>query len=281
MIFTKNKLPSSPDKLFLDLFLEEYWFAPQDVLLRSIEANIWKIVKIDKPSLDIGIGDGGISRYIFWGKEPISIGIDPNPVGLTSGQKTENYNKILKASAEKMPFKNATFKTIVSNSTFEHIKHDYKALKEVGRTLKKGGHFFLTVPSEYLPLNILEIEGNNQEAKKALNFFNNRVAHYHYHSVSEWTKRFEEAGMKVVFSHLYYGKFITKVWYVLFKISTKKIKNKEIWSYLAHTRLRILIPVNLYIKFLRTFLLFPAFKKGFFCSNTEKGSMLFIVGEKI
>lgn len=51
------------------------------------------------------------------------------------------YKKIVAGNATDLPFKDQTFKTVISNSTFEHISADKKAVSEVGRVLKKVADF--------------------------------------------------------------------------------------------------------------------------------------------
>lgn len=269
-------------KKCLDFFLKEYWFAPQDVLLRSIEANIIRTCKFKHPILDIGIGDGGISRFLFPENLKLDMGIDIENSGLKKALETGRYKKVLSADAQKMPFKRLSFKTVVSNSTFEHITNDIKAVSEVSRVLKKNGYFFLTVPSEFLPKVILEIEGSktNLKAENALMQFNKRVNHLHYRSLSEWELILKKNDLKLVYYRFYFLKQTTYLWYKLFKISVSKFRGKEFWSYLAHSRWRRFIPQKLVIYFLAEHMLKKAYN-GDLSAKKDVGSMLFLIAQKI
>ena len=273
---------TSPKDVFLSSLLKEYWFATQDVLLRSIEANIWEKCIFEHPVLDIGIGDGGISRFLYSDKRKIDIGIDLNEAGLEKARETGMYDKVIAASAEHMPFKDASFNTVISNSTFEHIIHDTKAVVEVGRVLKKGGYFFLTVPSAFLPKFIVLLEGGkaNPKAKKTLTAFNKRLSHFHYRTLSAWKSILAKNKLNIVFSAYYYPLSTTVVWYRLFKFSTTKIAGKELWSYLGHSKMRKIIPEKLVIFLLKNYILASAYKKGYF-THGEVGSMLFFVAQKV
>jgi len=35
--------------------IENFWFAPNDALLRSVEVSIWKNIKFKKPVMEIGV----------------------------------------------------------------------------------------------------------------------------------------------------------------------------------------------------------------------------------
>lgn len=265
-------------KEYLDFFVQKYWFSPQDVLLRSVEANIIRACKFVHPVLDIGVGDGGISRFLFPGKLKIDVGIDIEESGLEKARNTGVYKKVMHVDAMRMPFKNASFGSVVSNSTFEHIEDDTKAVSEVGRILKKNGYFFLTVPSIYLPRTILSIEG--EKGKQALDRFNTRVVHRHYNSLVVWEKMLAKNKLKIVFHRYYYPDETTVPWYMLMKISIFKIRNRELWSYLAHSKLRKFIPEKIVVYLLRKFVLEKPYAHGL-GTKDGTGSMLFLVSQKI
>ena len=267
-----------PKQSHLDHYIKEYWFAPQDVLLRSVEANIISSIQLKRPILDIGVGDGGISRFLFQKKIKIDIGIDIDKNGLGNARRTGVYKKVLQADAQNMPFNAASFNTVVSNSTFEHIEDDLGAVKEVSRVLKKNGLFFMTVPNPFLARTVLLIEGNNRKAKSALTKLNKRVQHLHYRALKEWKKIFTKNNMSIVYHKYYYPEGTTRVWYSLMKFSTQKFRNREVWSYLAHSKFTKVIPKRLIISTLKYMLKNP-YKKSL-PSKLDKGSMIFIVAQK-
>lgn len=265
-------------KEYLEFFLQQYWFAPQDVLLRSVEANIIRACKFVHPVLDIGVGDGGISRFLFSGKLKIDVGIDIEESGLEKARNNGVYKKVMRVDAMKMPFKSGSFGSVVSNSTFEHIQDDKKAVAEVGRVLQKNGYFFLTVPSIYLPRTILSIEG--EKGQQALDKFNTRVVHRHYNSLVAWEKMLAKNNLRIVFHRYYFPEETARPWYRLMKISTYKIRSKEFWSYLAHSKLRKFIPEKAVIFLLRKFVLEKPYVRGLGTADGI-GSMLFIVSQKL
>lgn len=282
MSYFKIAKKYKPKKAILNYFLKQYWFIPSDVLQRSMEANIWDLCTFKPPVLEIGIGNGKLTNFLLRNHPTIDVGIDIDKKGIESAKQTKNYKKVLIANAEKMPFKNNTFSTVISNSTFEHIANDFLAISEVSRVLKKDGLFFLTVPSNFLQDWILEHEKekNPKTANGHLKRFNKRTAHLHYHSLEEWKKQFSSCNLEVLIAKYYFPKYVALYWYKLFTIFTKTFRGKELWSYLIHSRIAKFIPQ----KFIAYFLIQPMLKKkyesGFFTEN-KPGAQIFIVGKKI
>ncbi len=281
MEFIKQKKKYKVNLSYLKAYLNKFWYIPSDALQRGIEANIWGMCKFQLPVLDIGVGDGQISKFIFKNKSKIDVGIDIDDRGFDKARATKKYHKVICASAEKMPFEDRSFNSVVSNSTFEHIKNDIKAVSEVARVLKKEGLFFLTVPSKFLKQWILEYESdiNKIKAKKKLNNFNRRTRHLRYRSFSEWEKIFTENNLKIIFYKYYFPKDVALYWYKLFKIFTLKIGNRELWSYLGESKITKFFPKNIVIELLESIILKKPYENAFF-TNTENGAQLFIVAKK-
>lgn len=282
MEYFKQEEKYTVKQSYLHQFLEAFWFIPSDVLQRAMEANIWDMCRFKSPILDIGIGNGEITKYLFKKHPVMDVGIDIDDSQFAHARATKRYKKVLCVNAESMPFKNASFSTVVSNSTFEHIKQDRKAVNEVARVLKKNGLFFLTIPSEFLQKWIFEYEEKRdiKKAKKIVDKFNERVFHLHYYSFSEWEKIFKEADMHIVFSRYYFPKRVALLWYKLFKIFTYKINERELWSYIGHSKMTKLLPEKLIIFLLQHLVLQKPYNVGFFQDN-EKGAQLFIIAKKI
>lgn len=266
---------------YLKDFLNKYWFIPSDVLQRSIEANIWDLCNFRRSILEIGIGNGEISAGLFKKHSQIDVGIDVDNSGLETARATNKYKKVFCINAENMPFKSASFNTVVSNSSFEHIISDLKAVSEVARVLKKGGYFFVTVPSEYLPQWVLSYEEkrNKNTAKEKLESFNNRTQHFHYHSFSEWRKVFLKNNLSIVFHKYYFSQETIFFWYKLFKIFTRTINKRELWSYIGHSKVSHIIPKKVVINLLGKRFLKDVYKNAFF-TNSEEGGQLFMVAQK-
>jgi len=267
---------------YLTYFLKEYWFIPSDVLQRGIEANAWGLCRLQRPILDIGIGNGKMSNFIFENISRIDVGIDSDESGLESARKTRKYIKVLHANAENMPFTDASFNNVVSNSTFEHIVNDFKAVSEAARVLKKEGLFFITVPSKYLEKWVLEYEEKKNRAKSQDNLikFNKRTNHLHYRSLNAWRKCFKKNNLEMVFCKYYFPKEVALLWYKLFKKFTYKLGSREIWSIIGDSKITKFIPKDMVIKYFKNEVLKDAYKNGFFI-NSGIGAQLFMIAKKI
>ena len=281
MKFIKDTKKYKVKMFYLRDFLNNYWFIPSDVLQRSIEANIWDMCNFRRPILEIGIGNGEISAGLFKKHNRIDVGIDRDNSGLETARATNKYNKVLCINAENMPFKEASFNTVVSNSSFEHIIHDLEAISEVGRVLKKGGYFFMTVPSVYLPKWILSYEEkiNKNTIKEKLKSFNNRTQHFHYRSFLEWEKIFLKNNLSILFHNYYFSRETVFFWYKLFKIFTYTLNKRELWSYIGHSKISHFIPKKVIINLLEKRFLKDIYKNAFF-TNSKEGGQLFIVAQK-
>ena len=218
--------------------IDRFWFSPQDIIFRSIEAKIWADQQFKRPVLDIGCGDGGISEIVFSHQVPLDVGIDNNQLVIAQAKSRKIYKRVLLADATQLPFKANTFTTVISNSTFEHIRNDAKAVAEVSRVLRKGGKFIFTVPLPQFEKMILKLG-----TKNALQSINSRLSHFHYRNLREWKKLLAARKMSVVEHKYYFPSVVIGKWNRLFSIFTYRLFNKrELWSYLSDPRFEPFFP---------------------------------------
>lgn len=258
-------------KSILYSFCKAFWYAPADVLQRSAEAMFWENIKFIRPVLDIGCGNGEIDKLLFNKKRKIDVGVDSNKQELVKANKSGVYSKVVFADACKLPFAGGSFNTVISNSTFEHIENDGKAIREVGRVLKKGGNFYFTVPTSRflaaLKKNVSEFD---------INKLNTRLAHLHYRSLEGWGKLLQKEGLEIVSIQPYISPKLAQIWYKLLTVETFKPYRRELWSYLSDPRFSRFIPKDILSYLL--FLYLKRQKSGFFTNN---GVFLFLDAVKI
>jgi ubiquinone/menaquinone biosynthesis C-methylase UbiE len=211
------------------------WVAPGDALLRVTETLIWRNFQFKHPILEIGCGDGTISQYLYKHLDKIDMGIDLDPTGAMA---TSRYKATKKADATKLPFPDNSFATVISNSTFEHIGEDLQAVSEVARVLKKGGEFWVTVPTPTLKRELQTFTSSPAAFKK----INDRIAHYHYRSAAEWGKHFAAVDLKLTAHQTYLSPSAIHLWYKLFRAMTFIPYKRELWSYLTDQRFHNLFP---------------------------------------
>lgn len=100
--------------------------------------------------LDIGCGAGvdTIFAAMMVGPTGRAVGVDMTPEMLVRARESvqvmalENVS-FEEASAEKLPFKDASFDVIVSNGVFNLVANKHRALAEVFRILKSNGRFMV------------------------------------------------------------------------------------------------------------------------------------------
>lgn len=251
--------------------IEQFWFMPSDALFRGVESKIWSQQNFTPPVLDIGCGDGSMSKFIYFQKGKLEVGIDTDCQAVKKAKILGIYEKVVCADTTKMPFENGSFKTVISNSTFEHINDDVLAISEVARVLRVGGRFLFTVPSNRFPKTLSQIGVKKEELKK----FNERVSHLRYRSRNEWEGILFRWGLKMIHFEYYFPKELVKFWYRLFKTATFKPYHRELWSYLRDSPLRKIIPKRLITYFLKIYL-----RRYCSLAFSKKGCWLFIISQK-
>ena len=98
--------------------------------------------------LDVGCGDGQVSRLAVRGGAVRVVGVDPTWNQLTTARERGGGAAFARAGAAALPFRSACFDAVVACLVFEHIRAVDDAIAEVGRVLRPGGRFlfFLTHP---------------------------------------------------------------------------------------------------------------------------------------
>lgn len=98
--------------------------------------------------LDIGCGDGQISRLAVRGGADLVVGIDPTWNQIVVAHERGGGAAFTRAGAADLPFGDASFDAVIACLVFEHIRDVDEAIAEVARVLRPGGRFcfFLNHP---------------------------------------------------------------------------------------------------------------------------------------
>lgn len=98
--------------------------------------------------LDVGCGDGQISRLAARLGSSRVIGIDPTWNQVAVAAERAGGPAFARAGAAELPFADGTFDAVVACLVFEHIRDVDSAIAEVARVLRPGGRFafFLNHP---------------------------------------------------------------------------------------------------------------------------------------
>lgn len=133
---------------FLQILLEKHFPFTSFALWRSIELRV--AVKylpyLSDPVLDIGCGDGAISKVFF--SRRLDAGLDISPRAIRAARALGQYKRLDCGDARMMPYEKESFQSVWSNCVLEHIPGISQVLAEVHRVLRPGGYLLMTVPSE-------------------------------------------------------------------------------------------------------------------------------------
>jgi SAM-dependent methyltransferase len=170
--------------------------------LKTIYQNLKK-TKLLQPSLDLGCGDGYIANLLFGSQ--LTYGLDNNEAeDVQVAIKNKIYNKVLIATAEKIPLKPSSLNTVFSNSVIEHIPDNEAVLSEVARLLKPGGKFVFTAPCHNFTKFIMSSFPLPRPLAKLFTIKRNKMLnHYHLYSDSEWRKRLYSHQLRII-KYAYY-----------------------------------------------------------------------------
>lgn len=184
---------------------ENWWFKAKNELVKSF---------IRGKSLDIGGGLNQLGDVIIDNDEEV---LKKNP-------------KAKKGNAYGLPVEDNSFDTVIFSDVLEHLKHDYLAVKEAKKALKKNGRVIVTVPA----YQFLFSEHDDL------------LGHYRRYTKGSLKKVFEEQGFKTV--KLSYWNFFLFPGVVLVKLSTDGLNLNRTNSFINQAFYSILRLENRLIK---------------------------------
>lgn len=169
-------------------------------LPRASECLAFREAVIKAPSLDLGCGDGVFSRICF--PYQISVGLDSDSAEVQRAQKSQAYKKAVIARADKMPFADGYFRTVLANSSLEHVSEITATLKEINRVLRKGGRLIITVPRPVISdclffSQVLKRLGAKRLAQAYVDLKQRLWRHYNLWEVAVWQRKLAHAGFRV------------------------------------------------------------------------------------
>ena len=141
--------------------------------------------------LDLGCGTGALFQQIARQAQGV-FGIDFSEVAIAGSRERVPEAGLSRASVMALPFREASFDTLVASEILEHLPDDRKALAEWRRVLKSKGRLIATVPAHP------HLWGHHDEL----------CHHERRYRKSELGERLTEAGFRVerlsyTFSYLY------------------------------------------------------------------------------
>ncbi|MEJ5311861.1 MAG: class I SAM-dependent methyltransferase [Anaerolineae bacterium] len=206
-----------PNRDYLTLALEQYWFAPPVALWRAIELRVLAAETFPRPVLDLGCGDGLIAQVLFAGEAPVDAGFDPWLNQVRKAPASGAYRHVQQALGDAMPYPDASFGTVFSNSVLEHIPNLDPVLREVTRVLRPGGRFLATVPSDMFRRMLAgyrerDAKGDRTGAETYAAAVDQRLEHHRYLTPTQWAKRLNLAGMQLLYTRYYIPGEVEALW---------------------------------------------------------------------
>lgn len=107
--------------------------------------------------LDVGCGSGWFlmelrERYVAAGHTPTAVGVEASESQLVNLARRAHREKLEQVvpvigNAEHLPFADASFDLVTCSEVLEQVNNPLRALAEMGRVLKPGGHLLVSAPS--------------------------------------------------------------------------------------------------------------------------------------
>lgn len=232
-----------PSRDFLTQLLEKYWFAPPVALWRAVELRILASESFPHPILDLGCGDGLIAQVLFADDSTIEMGFDPWFDQVRKAPSAQTYIAVQQALGNAMPYPDATFATVFSNSVLEHIPDLEPVLREAARVLKPGGKLIVTVPSDAFRELLAGYRDriaacDPAGAEKYASQVDRRLEHHRYLSPQGWRDVLGKLGLRLVRSQYYVPVEVATVWDNANRIYGIHEDGLPFYRWLASPRLR-------------------------------------------
>lgn len=98
--------------------------------------------------LDVGCGEGQLTRLARRGGADMAVGVDPTAAQVDAARERGGGACYARAGASALPFAGGSFDAVIACLVFEHIRDVDEAIAEVARVLTVGGRFlfFLNHP---------------------------------------------------------------------------------------------------------------------------------------
>ena len=96
------------------------------------------LARSPRNALDVGCGEGRFCRMLK-SRDVAAVGVDPTPALIAVARKRDPRGTYVKATAERLPFRDGTFDLVVSYLSLIDIPDVEAAIPEMARVLRPGG----------------------------------------------------------------------------------------------------------------------------------------------
>lgn len=169
-------------------------------LWRAAEAEAISTAPLPAPLLDIGSGFGEFGSVFF--QQPPEVGLDVSRSDLRVARRRAGYRNVVQADGRRLPFRDASFASVLSMSVLEHIDEAERVVPEAWRVLRPGGVFVFTTPAPEMGEMLFYPRMLGAMRLRPLGRAYGRMVDAVFHHVSlkpleAWTAALERAGFRV------------------------------------------------------------------------------------
>ena len=192
------------DSRFFPALARHYAGVPSILLCRVPELEYASALPLGDAALDHCCGDA-IFASLGWPREKFAAGCDLDARAIDQARKLSRHARLDVANAAVLlPYDDASFDVVFNNSALEHIPDLDRALAEVARVTRTGGHFAFNV------LNHRYFSWWPADAPSAVDY---RAWQPFFHALDlgEWTQRLATAGFVVREVHGYFDEAASRV----------------------------------------------------------------------
>lgn len=118
------------------------------VAMKLVEKQLLRQLELRSPFLELGLGDGHASKFLFEGT-PISVGGEARLFSLNMAKRFDAHEKLAAIDMQQIPFADASFSCVSVIQALNRVSNREKALSEMARVLKPGGTLLITDASEH------------------------------------------------------------------------------------------------------------------------------------
>lgn len=189
-----------PDEI-CELVANYAW--PSQAFWRYFELKALRVVRVQRPILEIGCGDGRFSALLF---DEIDEAIDINPKAVARAQARGTYRRVRCADAREPTETKGSFATVFANCVMEHIPGITGVLRGCYDALAPEGTLVITVPLSDMNQHLLfrsEVYSRWRQLQ---------LAHWNLFAAAEWRELLENAGFREIEFKPYLGAEACQFW---------------------------------------------------------------------
>ena len=128
---------------FAELERVHWWFEGRRRIFFDVLGRLLK-GRRDLRMVDVGCGVGGMMVELRRFGDPAGLELSPEMVKIA---RERGFSQVFCGDAEQLSVRSEDLDLVTAFDCIEHLDQDQKALREFHRSLRPGGHLFLSVPA--------------------------------------------------------------------------------------------------------------------------------------